>query len=380
MLEQLDLFANALTGTIPSGIANLSNLILIDVQENLLTGLAFPSSLFALGVLRGYRVNGNTLVGSIPTQVAGLQSLEQLWAADNDLTGSLPSELGSLPNLESLFLFGNSLLGSLPSEVGLLPLEDIRLNGNFLQGSIPTQLFNVGSLRSIRLDNNFFLGEIPPVLGQLTNLIDLRVNNNNFSGEIPSEIGLLTNLGKWCFKTGLYRTLRILLLTPEDSEYLLLNENFWRSNVPDVFTNYKRLDFFDISNTMVFGTIPSSLFSVSTLRIAYMSNCSLTGTIPASFVDPPLLRDLFLDGNMLTGEVPPVPDGKLALLNEFLIQRTRLSGTMPQSVCDLRRFNVLDDLWADCGGSNPEIFCDYPECCNRCFEGSGTSRNRIRLR
>ena len=196
MLEKLDFFANALTGTIPDSLEKLRGLIFIDLQENLLTGPAFPSSLLRLGDLHGYRVNGNALTGSIPTQVVALQNLEQLWMADNEIAGTFPSELGSLRNLKSLFLFDNSLLGSLPSEVGLLPLEDMRLNGNFFQGSIPTQLFNVGSLRSIRLDRNFFLGEIPPVLGQLTNLIDLRVNSNNLSGEIPSEIGLLTNLGK----------------------------------------------------------------------------------------------------------------------------------------------------------------------------------------
>jgi Leucine-rich repeat (LRR) protein len=157
----------------------------------------------------------------------------------------------------------------------------------------------------------------------------------------------------------------------------LLNENFWRSEIPDVFQDYEALDFFDISNTMVFGSLPSTLFSIPTLRVAYFSNCSLTGTIPSSYSDSPLLRDLFLDGNRLTGEVPSVPAGKLTNLNELLLHRTQLTGTMPESVCDLRKNSILDDLWSDCGGSDPEIECDFPSCCNRCFEGGASSRRLV---
>jgi hypothetical protein len=157
------------------------------------------------------------------------------------------------------------------------------------------------------------------------------------------------------------------------AENLLLNVNFWTGTIPDVFGNYEKLDFFDISNNMVGGRIPPTLFDIPTLRIAYLSNCSLSGPIPINYVNPPRLRDLYLDGNQITGTVPPVPVGRLLQLNEFLLQRTMLMGTVPASVCNLRLNENLDDLWTDCGGSSPEIECDFPDCCNRCFEG-GASR------
>jgi hypothetical protein len=153
-----------------------------------------------------------------------------------------------------------------------------------------------------------------------------------------------------------------------------LNKNFWTGTIPDVFGNYERLDFFDISNNMVGGSIPATLFDIPTLRIAYFSNCSLSGSIPSNYVNPPRLRDLYLDGNRITGVVPPVPVGRLLQLNEFLLHRTMLMGSMPASVCNLRLDENLDDLWSDCGGNSPEIECDFPDCCNRCFEGGASRR------
>lgn len=151
---------------------------------------------------------------------------------------------------------------------------------------------------------------------------------------------------------------------------LRLNGNFWTGTVPDVFENFANLDFFDISDTMLTGTIPKTIFSIPTIRLIYMSKCNLVGTIPPQYADPPILRDLYLDGNQLTGTVPAIESGNLERLNEFLLQDNKLSGSVPNSICSLRTSFVLDDLWTDCGGGSPEIQCDFPECCNRCFEAA----------
>lgn len=161
---------------------------------------------------------------------------------------------------------------------------------------------------------------------------------------------------------------------------LRLNNNFWVGGIPDVFDDYERLDFFDVSNNLLTGTIPRSIFSVPSIRLVYMSNCTLSGRIPNQYSDPPILRDLYLDGNQLTGTVPSIGSADLQRLNEFLLQDNRLAGTMPDSVCNLRTNFILDDLFTDCGGENPEIECDFPACCNRCFESSPTSSTRARER
>ena len=107
-----------------------------------------------------------------------------------------------------------------------------------------------------------------------------------------------------------------------------------------------------------------------------MANCSLTGTIPRRYSDPPILRDLYLNGNELTGTIPSIGSGDLEQLNEFLVQDNNLIGPMPSSVCNLRDNFILDDLFADCGGEDPPIICDFPDCCNRCYNGDESSSSR----
>lgn len=157
-----------------------------------------------------------------------------------------------------------------------------------------------------------------------------------------------------------------------------MHDNFISGQIPDVFSNFQQLDFFDVSNAGLSGSIPESLFAVSTLRIAYLSNNTIGGTIPSVIADPPLLKDLYLDGNGLTGTVPDIQANQLTNLNELLLQFNFLTGSMPDSICALRQdAGNLDDLFADCGGLNPEIFCEYSVCCNRCFEGGQEGRRRL---
>jgi hypothetical protein len=155
-----------------------------------------------------------------------------------------------------------------------------------------------------------------------------------------------------------------------------LNDNFWTGTIPNVFQNYARLDFFDISNNRVAGPIPRTIFDIPSIRLVYMQDCDLTGTIPSQYSNPPLLRDLYLNGNPITGSVPAIAAGELEMLNELLLHETLVTGTMPRSVCNLRENFILDDLWTDCGGEDPEIDCPFPDCCNRCFEGAAATTTR----
>ena len=123
------------------------------------------------------------------------------------------------------------------------------------------------------------------------------------------------------------------------------------------------------NNEFLTGFLPATLFDVPTVRIIYIANCSLAGPIPGNYGSPPFLRDLFLDGNDLTGTVPEITQGQLLMLNEFLLQDNLLVGSVPASICALRdnTTGLLEDLWTDCGGDPPQIMCDFPACCNRCF-------------
>ena len=75
------------------------------------------------------------LTGTVPSQLAQLSNLEKLALSSNALTGEIPSGLGSLSNLEILWLSHNQLTGNVPSELGnLSALEKLTLSNNQLTG------------------------------------------------------------------------------------------------------------------------------------------------------------------------------------------------------------------------------------------------------
>eukprot|EP00978_Attheya_sp_CCMP212_P012753 scaffold31886_cov66-Attheya_sp.AAC.12 len=94
-LVSINCAANMLNGTIPTGLYRLTNLDLLRLERNELTGI------FAIG--------DNKITGTL------FSALLQL--SRNDLTGSIPKSWGRLSNLHYLFLDGNNLSGSVPNSL-----------------------------------------------------------------------------------------------------------------------------------------------------------------------------------------------------------------------------------------------------------------------
>ena len=194
-LREINLFYNSINGRLPD-FDGLINLSILNLQENLITGTAFPSSVMTLPRLMSYRVSDNILSGEIPTEIGTLLDLEDIWAGGNELAGSIPSEIGNLRGLKTIYLNDNALTGKIPSELGLITLEVLVMNENKFLGTVPSELWNVASLYTIVLSGNFLEGTLPNTIGQLTDLETFRVEDNNLSGRIPSTIGTMTSLGE----------------------------------------------------------------------------------------------------------------------------------------------------------------------------------------
>ena len=92
---------------------------------NLDTGIFDDASIVILNV------SGNSLTGSLPSEIGKLKKLEELYASDNLMTG-VPAELGQLSKLRIIDYSDNDLSG-LPFELGNLSnlvLLDLRGNPN----------------------------------------------------------------------------------------------------------------------------------------------------------------------------------------------------------------------------------------------------------
>jgi hypothetical protein len=129
-----------------------------------------------------------------------------------------------------------------------------------------------------------------------------------------------------------------------------------------------------MSSCFFTGPMPDTLFENTNLTRVYLDNNALNGTIPSNYANPPGLQELFINNNMLTGTIPAVTETQFASLLEFTLQYNDLTGSMPNGICQLRESGVLGSLFSDCGGQSPEIQCDFPDCCNRCFQGQAPTQ------
>ena len=110
-------------------------------------------------------VPGIQLSGTLPPDLNNLSQLEVLNLEDNELHGSLPPELGRLANLRMLSLGGNDnhLTGAIPAELGELEnIEELYIDWTGVLGEIPPELGAISGLRELHLRGNSQLAE-PPV-------------------------------------------------------------------------------------------------------------------------------------------------------------------------------------------------------------------------
>ncbi|KAK2981857.1 hypothetical protein RJ640_010374 [Escallonia rubra] len=137
------------------------------------------------GVL-AVRLPGIGLFGPIPANTLGkLDALTILSLRANRLNGSLPSDIISLPSLRNIYLQGNNFSGDIPSTFSP-QLTSIDLSFNSFTGSIPSTIQNLSLLTGLSLENNSLTGSIPDV--KLPRLKHFNVSNNHINGSIPSSL------------------------------------------------------------------------------------------------------------------------------------------------------------------------------------------------
>ncbi len=365
-LVSLTLTNNDFSGVIPPELGQLTNIYAIDLSQNRLSG-RIPSEIGSLATLEWLVLAGNELTGPIPEELGNLSSLVHLNISNNNFgdplppaigrlaqlrtliamcasfNGPLPSELGNLQRLENLHLFSSRLTGSIPPELGnMASLSWLELQYNRLSGSIPPELAGLSNLKALGLGGNQLTGTVPPALGGLSALRLLDLEDNRLSGSIPPALGQLSDLvGLTLARNALTGEIPPAVGRLVNLQTLFLEENQLSGPLPPELGELSNLVGLYLSRNQLSGEMPPELGRLASLGDLSLDGNRLSGPIPAELGRLTNLWNLDLPRNDLTGQIP-WELGFLSNLGTLALQSNhRLSGPLPLSLANLEKLEIL---------------------------------------
>ncbi|QWX84828.1 T9SS type B sorting domain-containing protein [Cellulophaga sp. HaHaR_3_176] len=326
---------NNLTGIIPDELANLQNLVSLDISGANLIG-SLPISLTTIPTLTSLNLWGNNLTGDIPLEVTTMTQLTYLNLYYNTFTGFIRPEYGNLTNLTYLNLSENELTGTVPVSLGnILSLRYLILGGQSLTGTLPTSLSNLANLIELSIASTYISGEIPTEYGQLINLekIDLSSYSNildgGLTGSIPDSFGNLTKLKKIdLWGNALSGSIPESLANLVDLQEFKISHNDISGTLSPTFSSWVNINEFSVLNNKIEGTIPDSYSVFSNIEVFAVNDNLLSGTLPPNFSLWQDLEIFYINNNQFTGTIPDVYTQWNNIKN-FSIQNNNFEGTLP---------------------------------------------------
>jgi len=209
-------------------------------------------------------------------------------------------------------------------------MEMIRISGNGLQGTLPSELSILSTIYEFTASDNLITGTFPGDYSGLTELDTLVVAFNQFSGEIPSYFFHYPDMVYW--DVGFNKFTGTL---PQD--------------IPEQMPN---LQVMFGENNQLSGTIPANLGTLD-LKSVHLDDNNLTGTIPSTLGNPPNLESLFLHGNSFEGTIPDTLPNKL---RDATFHYNSLKGDVSKNICEQMYQGNLQSISVDC----ETVTC---ECC-----------------
>ncbi|XP_076928071.1 receptor-like protein EIX1 [Bidens hawaiensis] len=286
---------------------NFTSLSVLDLSNNNFSTNSIPSWIAGFQSLVSLNLAFCDFNGPVPAGIMNMNSLTYLDLSRNQLTdiqAMRNSSTNGICNLREIDLSwnkfdGKSLLDVLTSlfKCESSKLESLRFAESGLSGNLPQQLGNIKNLVLINLYDNAISGLIPDSLGNLSSLETLELGFNSILGPIPDSIGRLSSLRS-----------------------INLRSNYVSGPLPDTLGGLLALEELDLSYNEINGTLPRSVGQLSKLTILNIGHNLLTGVVTEDhFANLTSLFSLCGDSNMLRLELstdnwePPFQLGILSL-------------------------------------------------------------------
>mmetsp|Transcript_8719 Transcript_8719/g.13447 ORF Transcript_8719/g.13447 Transcript_8719/m.13447 type:complete len:1175 (-) Transcript_8719:1036-4560(-) len=356
-LKILDLSQNSITGGLPESLGLATNLLSLDISNNHLLS-TIPITIGKLSSLTSINLAHNGLIGSIPSEVGSLVKLSKMDCQHNRLSYELPTEVSKLTSLQELYLQNNDILGPLPSEVGLLTnLRRLDTSKNHIFGGIPVDWYRKGalaSLESLDLSNNLLTGALHDELRSIDDfgsswqkLTSLRINGNYLRKTLPPLSGGLYSLPflkeldiSFNFLTGTLPAGGIAKLSTITT--LNLSGNQLKGNLPNELFEASELTLLDLSDNEFHGTLSPNVEKLKNLHHLNLSTSGISGTLPSELGSITDLLHLDVSSNRVIGGNIPTEFGRLINLKHLDMKENNFSGTLPSYLGQLHKLQFLN--------------------------------------
>ncbi|CAL4951775.1 unnamed protein product [Urochloa decumbens] len=345
MLTYLNLSSSRFSGSVPTGISSLTNLISLDLSTGFeytelppvghilwgevptfnsisLAGLNFEALMDKLNNLRELHL-GMVDLSNTGTQwcivvAKSCPKLRVLSLPNCQLSGPICSSLSGLHSLVVINLQFNHLSGQVPEFfTDFSNLTVLQLNRNNFQGQISSAILEHKKLVTINLHHNDRLSGFLPNFSTSSSLVNLNIGRTRFSGVIPNSIGNLVSLKK-----------------------LGLGANGFYGQIPSSIGNLKSLSELEISGKGIVGSIPSWITNLTSLTTLQFYGCGLSGSLPYFLGDFKYLNNLALCNCNFSGHIPSYISN-LTQMQIRLLSSNKFSGTV-----ELTTFRKLPNLIA----------------------------------
>mmetsp|Transcript_8755 Transcript_8755/g.21367 ORF Transcript_8755/g.21367 Transcript_8755/m.21367 type:complete len:732 (-) Transcript_8755:94-2289(-) len=325
-LNYLGLGNNFMEGEIPDTFFNLNDLIVLGLDDNLLSA---PIDKFArLKNIQKLYIEDNLITGTITEDmiIDGWQNMIDLDISVNRLEGPFPTLFWNMTSLEVADLHGNDFMGQIPE---ILEIHEkmtfFAVQDNNLEGRLPNNIAFLPNLKHLDISANKMTMPFPEGMSSLTNLASLYTGINGFYAHpIPQFLGSLVNLRE-----------------------LSMKQNQLTGQIPAFMGFLTNLHVLDLDFNALNGPIPSQLGQLALLDTLMLNRNYLTGTIPDTFMNLQEIDILLLDANNITGNT------------DVICLNTNINATVFSS---------------DCAQVSPEISCS---CCTICCDDSDTECNNF---
>ncbi|BAB03631.1 putative protein kinase Xa21 [Oryza sativa Japonica Group] len=361
-MQHFVLSVNQFSGVIPSSLFNLSSLTDVYLDGNKFSGFVPPTvgrlkSLVRLS-LSSNRLEANNMKGwEFITSLANCSQLQQLDIAENSFIGQLPISIVNLSTtLQKFFLRGNSVSGSIPTDIGnLIGLDTLDLGSTSLSGVIPESIGKLADLAIITLYSTRLSGLIPSVIGNLTNLNILAAYDAHLEGPIPATLGKLKKLFALDLSINHLNgsVPKEIFELPSLSWFLILSDNTLSGPIPSEVGTLVNLNSIELSGNQLSDQIPDSIGNCEVLEYLLLDSNSFEGSIPQSLTKLKGIAILNLTMNKFSGSIPNAI-GSMGNLQQLCLAHNNLSGSIPETLQNLTQLWHLDVSFNNLQGKVPD--------------------------